>query len=60
MPGLNDPGEERLFRFDFDFKLPIVDPVALLFRVTNVNDNNPDPEVGDNKFTTFMALSLDF
>ena len=60
MPGLDDPGEEGLFRFDFDFKLPIVDPVALLFRFTNVNDNNPDPEVGDNKFTTFMALSLDF
>jgi hypothetical protein len=60
MPGLDDPGEERLFRFDFDFKLPIVDPVALLFRFTSVNDNNPDPEVGDNKFTTFMALSIDF
>jgi hypothetical protein len=60
MPGLENPDEEWLFRFDFDVKLPLVEPVSLLFRVTNVNDNNPAPEIGDNKFKTLLALSLDF
>lgn len=60
MPSLKNPDEEWLFRFDFDVKLPLVDPVSLLFRVTNVNDNNPAPEVGENKFKTLLALSLDF
>ena len=60
MLGFSDPENEKLSRFDFDLKLPIVDPVALLFRFTNVNDNNPAQKVGDNKFTSFMALSLDF
>jgi len=60
MPGLENPDKEWLFRFDFDVKLPLVEPVSLLFRVTNVNDNNPAPEIGDNKFKTLLALSLDF
>jgi hypothetical protein len=60
MPSLEKRDEEWLFRFDFDVKLPIVDPVALIFRITEVNDNNPTPDVGTNKFTTLLALSLDF
>ena len=60
MPSFEKAYEEWLFRFDFDVKLPLVDPVSLVFRVTEVNDNNPSPDVGTNKFTTLLALSLDF
>lgn len=60
MPSLDNRDKEWLLRFDFDVKLPIADPVALIFRVTEVNDNNPSPDVGTNKFTTLLALSLDF
>lgn len=60
MPELSSPDEEWLLRLNFDLKMPIVDPVALLIRVTNVNDNNPAPNVGNNKLTTLMAISLDF
>jgi len=60
MPSFENRDKEWLFRFDFDVKLPINDPVALVFRVTEVNDNNPSPDVGTNKFTTLLALSLDF
>ena len=60
MLGLSDPDEDFLMRFNFELKLPIVDPVALLMRVTNINDNNPAPSVGNNKLTTLMAISLDF
>ena len=60
MPSFENRDEEWLFRFDFDVKLPLVDPVALVFRVTEVNDNNPSPDVGTNKFTTLLALSVNF
>jgi hypothetical protein len=60
MPSFTRRDEEWLFRLNFDVKLPIVDPIALVFRVTEVNDNNPSPDVGTNKVTTLLALSLDF
>jgi len=60
MPGLSDPGDDFLLRFNIDVRMPIIDPVALLLRMTNVNDNNPAPGVGNNKLTTLMAISLDF
>ncbi|MBC2711788.1 MAG: DUF481 domain-containing protein [Desulfosarcina sp.] len=60
MLGLSDPDKEFLMRLYFELKLPIVDPVALLMRVTNINDNNPAPDVGNNKLTTLTAISLDF
>ena len=60
MPSFEDTNQEWLFRFDFDVKLPLVDPVSLIFRITEVNDNNPTPDVGTNKFTSLLALSLDF
>jgi hypothetical protein len=60
MPSFENRDKEWLFRFDVDVKLPIYDPVALVFRVTEVNDNNPSPDVGTNKFTTMLALSINF
>jgi hypothetical protein len=59
-PGIPDPGENWLYRTELWFTVPLVDPLALKFRVTNVNDNNPTPDVGDNKLTTSLGLSLRF
>jgi hypothetical protein len=60
MPEISDPGDDWLLRFNVDVRMPIVEPIALLLRLTNVNDNNPAPGVGENKLTTLMAIMLDF
>jgi hypothetical protein len=60
MPGIENPGEDSLLRAELDFTVPIFDPVALKLQITDANDNNPTPEVGDNKFTTALVLSLVF
>lgn len=60
MPGLSNPSEDRLFRMNVDLTVPLFDPIALKLMLRDVNDNNPSPEVGDNKFTTSLALSLQF
>jgi hypothetical protein len=59
-PGLVDPAHNWLFRSEFDLEVPIWDPLALLFRVTEVNDNNPSPEVGNNKVVTTLGFALKF
>ncbi len=60
MPDISDPGQNWLFRWRIDFSVPIYDPLALRLRVREENDNNPDPAVGDNKFTTTLALVFRF
>jgi len=60
MPGLDDTNRSWLLRAVGEFTIPIYAPLALRFRVTDENDNNPDPSVGDNKFTTTFALSFRF
>jgi hypothetical protein len=60
MPGLDDPSHNWLFRGVGEFTIPIYDPLALKIRVTDENDNNPDPAVGNNKFTTTLALIFRF
>jgi hypothetical protein len=60
MPGLDDPSNNWLSRVVGEFTLPIYDPLALKIRVTDENDNNPDPSVGNNKFTTTFALIFRF
>ena len=60
MPKIDDPGDDWLFRTELDFSVPIFDPIAVRLRLTNVNDNNPTPEVGENKFTAAILLSLMF
>jgi len=49
-----------LFRGLVDFTVPLFDPIALKLLLTNVNDDNPSSDVGNNKFTATMALSLEF
>ena len=60
MPDISDPGENWLFRWRIDFSVPIYDPLALRLRIREENDNNPDPSVGDNKFTATLALVFRF
>jgi hypothetical protein len=60
MPDISEPGRNWLFRWLIDFTLPIYDPLALRLRIREENDNNPDPAVGDNKFTTTLALIFRF
>jgi hypothetical protein len=60
MPKIDDPGDDWLLRTELDFSVPLFDPIAVRLRLTNVNDNNPTPEVGENKFTAAILLSLMF
>ena len=60
LPSLTDLGGDRLLRSELEVTVPIVDPLAAKFRMRNVNDNNPSADVGDNKFTTNVGLSLQF
>ncbi|MEE9521736.1 MAG: DUF481 domain-containing protein, partial [candidate division NC10 bacterium] len=59
-PGLSDPSEEWLLRTELALTVPLIDPIAMKLRVTNVNDSNPTPDVGNNKITTTLGLSLIF
>jgi len=59
-PGIPDPGEDWLYRTELYLTVPLVDPLALKLRFANVNDNNPTPDVGTNKVTTTLGLSLKF
>ncbi len=60
MPSIAPFADDWLFRSFVDFTVPLFDPVALKLLLTNVNDDNPSPDVGNNKFTATMALSLEF
>jgi hypothetical protein len=60
LPGFNNPSEDWLFRTVIDLVVPVFDPLALKLRISNVNDNNPSPNVGTNKFTTTISLSVRF
>jgi hypothetical protein len=60
MPKLENPGDGWLYRSRFLFTMPIWDPLTLRFRITDVNDNNPAPNIGNNKFTTTWGFGLRF
>jgi hypothetical protein len=59
-PGIPDPDEDWLYRTELYLTIPLFDPIAMKLRFTNVNDNNPTPDVGTNKATTTLGLSLRF
>jgi hypothetical protein len=60
MPSIAPFADDWLFRSFIDFTVPLFDPIALKLLLTNVNDDNPSPDEGNNKFTATMALSLEF
>lgn len=59
-PGLVHPRHNWLFRSELTATVPIWDPLALRTTIININDNNPSPDTGNNKFQTIMGLTLDF
>jgi hypothetical protein len=59
-PSLEDWGDDWLFRAELDLTVPIYGALAMIVGVTNTNDDNPSPEVGNNKFTTRFGLALTF
>jgi hypothetical protein len=60
MPSITPFADDWLYRSFVDFTVPLFDPIALKLLLTNVNDDNPSPDVGNNKHTATMALSLEF
>ena len=60
MPGIQDPDENWLFRAELEFTIPITNSLGMKLRFGQVNDNNPTPDVGNNKFTTDLLLSFGF
>ncbi len=60
MPGIPDVDENWLYRGELEFAVPITQLIALKLRFTQVNDNNPSPDVGNNKLTSTLLLSLGF
>ena len=59
-PSIEDLIDDWLFRGDLELTVPLYEFVAMKIRLTNVNDNNPSPNVGENKFTALIGLSLTF
>jgi hypothetical protein len=59
-PGLASPGKNWLFRSEVTATVPLWDPLAFRATFININDNNPTPDTGNNKFQTIMGLALRF
>jgi hypothetical protein len=60
MPRMGDPDEDWLYRSELELTVPVFDPLAIKVRLTDVNDDNPTPQVGNNKFTGSLLLSIRF
>ncbi len=60
LPSVSDPNEDWLYRSTAELSLPLVDPISLKIRMTDIYDNNPAPNIGHNKFTTSAGISFRF
>lgn len=60
LPGLVDPDENWLYRMELYLTIPIWDPLALKLRFSETYDNNPKPNVGNNKTELIALVSLEF
>lgn len=60
MPGIQDIDENWLYRAELEFSIPITQVLSMKLRFTQVNDTNPTPDVGNNKFTSNLLLSFSF
>ena len=60
MPSLWRDQSAWLFRAGASLTMPLSQMVALKISVTDVDDNNPSPEIGNNKLTTDIGLSILF
>ena len=60
MPSLFHDRSAWLFRFSGSLTVPVTEMFSLKFILEDMDDNNPYPDVGNNKVTTNFALSFTF
>lgn len=60
MPGIENPSEQWLYRSNSSVSFPIGNALAFKMALRTVNDNNPSPDVGNNKMTFDLYLSARF
>jgi len=60
MPSFKDPGGDWLSRMTFTIEIPINSMLSLKWVYRIVNDDNPVPEVGNNKTTTDIYFSMHY
>lgn len=60
MPSVLHDRAAWLFRAGVSVTVPISQSFAFRFALTDVDDNNPSPEIGNNKLTTDIGVSFIF
>lgn len=60
MPSIGYSPQTWLFRARTSLTIPLSQMVALRFSITDVDDDNPEPDIGNNKITTDFGMSLLF
>ena len=60
MPSLTDPAHDWLSRMTFTIEVPINTMLSLKWVYRVVNDDNPVPEVGNNKTTMDLYFSINY
>lgn len=60
MPSIFYDSQSWLFRAGISLTAPLSQILALKISLTDVDDNNPSPDIGNNKLTTDIGLSILF
>ena len=60
MPGLSGPDQNWLLRYSLTGTIPLSKSLAFKMVAKQITDDNPAPDVGNNKFTFDLYLSLRF
>ena len=60
MPSIGYSRQTWLFRAGTSLTIPLSQMLALKFSITDVDDDNPTPDIGNNKITTDFGMSLLF
>lgn len=59
-PSLENIDEDWIFRSSLNFTIPLFDFFSVKLAIDNINDSNPNPEVGNNKTTTKLLFGVNF
>lgn len=60
MPSASPRTNAWLFRATASVTVPLTELFALKWAISDVDDDNPSPDIGNNKITTDLALSFTF
>lgn len=60
MPSIGHDRKAWLFRASASLTIPLTELFALKFTIEDIDDNNPFPDIGNNKIATKFAFSLTF